>query len=46
VAERVLEEDLERHRGAREVDPTVERGEPVEVGQAGAEARSGAERIS
>ena len=45
VAERVLEEDLERDRGAPEVDPVGDRFEPIVVGEAGAERCPGAKRI-
>ena len=46
VAEDVLEEDLHRDRRPPEVRAAGERREAVEVGEAGAEAGSGAERIA
>ena len=39
VAENVLEENLERHRGPLEVDPVADRRQPEDVGQACAKAR-------
>ena len=45
VAEHVLEEDLERHRGAVELDPAPERAQPPGIGKAGPEARPGTEWI-
>ena len=47
MPQNVLEEDLERHRGPREVDgPTVEGSQRVQVGQPGAHRLSGAERVA
>ena len=50
VAQRVLEQDLERDRGPAEVDAEREAGrrerrQPVEVGEAGAERGAGAEGV-
>jgi len=45
VPEQVLEQDLDRHRGRRQVDQAGQRIEPIQVGQALAEGRPGAEWI-
>jgi hypothetical protein len=45
MAQDVLEEDLQRDGGAREVDPIGEGREPVDVGETGAQRRAGAEGI-
>ena len=45
MAERVLEQDLERDGRRLEVDPVAQRGEPPVIRQAGAERGAGAEGI-
>ncbi len=45
VAERVLEQDLDRDRQGGEVDPVGDGVEPVDVREAGPERRAGAEWI-
>ena len=45
VTEQVLEQDPDRDRGRREVDPIAEDGEPVEIGEAGTERRPGSEGV-
>jgi len=46
VAEDVLQEDLEGHRGPSQIDSVVEGAQPVDIRQAGSERPSGPERIA
>ena len=45
VAEDILEEDLDGHRGTLEVDPIADGGQPIDGRQARPERAAGAERI-
>ncbi|HEX7949242.1 MAG TPA: hypothetical protein VF494_02755 [Candidatus Limnocylindrales bacterium] len=45
MAKDVLEQDLQGDGGPPQVDPTIQGGESIVVGQARAERRSGAEWI-
>ena len=45
VAQGVLEQDLDRDRGRREIDPVADRGQPVVVRETGGERTAGVERI-
>ncbi len=45
LPEDVLEQDLDRDRGGRQVEPVGQRREPPDVGQPGTERSSGIERV-
>ena len=45
VAKQVLEQDLDRERERRKIDPVRDSIQAIEVGKAGAERRTGAERV-